>query len=391
MSAQGQPLGFIFSRLEHHENSVLPGFPFAAGGMLIQSAVAPVFLRSPSLSSFGRFPSGIFPCGRAASTVQVLAKMLREKGDIAAAEQLYRTRILRLLISETEAQTFKELGKLLIEKNLFDEAELLHRERLAIYQAQIDGEAGDKTDTKKKLATVHHDLGHLFEKSGDMTRSAESYAAGLEIDRRVLDKKDIGILRRSFCLMRAQFELSDRIPYRQTCRRTLEDFPEVKDDNLANTLASYCVRLPDTVADRGTLVALAKHGPDQESENRSSLHTSAFALYRADQYSEAREQLNESIRTDGQEAEAFDHVLNAMLRPQEGDAVGAKLSLEKVAEVIQASEDDSVNENESKISGSNLIELKLLYEEAKSLIDPTSNDEATTEERPEQSEPSVVP
>ena len=116
-----------------------------------------------------------------------LATHLRDKGDYAAAEPLFREALAmrrRLLGNEHPyvARTLSELGVLLRSRGQYSEAEPIVREALAIRRAALGNEHNDTAEST-------HELAVLREASGDRAGADSLYRQALAVRRKLLGEK----------------------------------------------------------------------------------------------------------------------------------------------------------------------------------------------------------
>jgi WD40 repeat protein/Flp pilus assembly protein TadD len=127
-----------------------------------------------------------------------------------------------------------------------------------------------------------------------------------------------------------RLQAGDASGYRRACSELLESAGT--GDHAAYLAAWTCTLAADAVADPGRLVALATRTVSSRPTDPEYLTTLALSLYRSGQFNAAARRLNEALAVRGSGAAARDWILLALVRHRAGQAVEARLWLDRAAQ-----------------------------------------------------------
>jgi tetratricopeptide (TPR) repeat protein len=163
----------------------------------------------------------------------------------------------------------------------------------------------------------------------------------------------------------------DRDRYRIICAAMLAWFGQTKDARVANTVAWTCSLVPDAVADRAGMVALARRAQAQKQANPAYLNTLGAALYRAGDFDEARQCLAAAAKAYRPRENVWDWLYLAMTHHQLGQPDKAQHWLDMAVEALdQTAADRPPPGAAALLSWPERLELQLLRREATLLLRP---------------------
>jgi WD40 repeat protein/tetratricopeptide (TPR) repeat protein/tRNA A-37 threonylcarbamoyl transferase component Bud32 len=150
--------------------------------------------------------------------------------------------------------------------------------------------------------------------------------------------------------------------HRKACEALLEKFGKDGDPNSGNSVAWYCVRFPDAVADFTRPVQLAEKAVASWPNYHPYLNTLGAALYRAGRFEESIKKFDEAIKAHGAGGHPSDWLFLAMAHHRLGHDEDAKKWLTKAQQWIDGNAYGSGQPWDQK------LELKLIRAEAEALL-----------------------
>jgi tetratricopeptide (TPR) repeat protein len=285
---------------------------------------------------------------RDADTHFYLAWVSHEKGDYRAAVSGY-TRVLELRPDDHVAMNNRGLAWFALGET--DKA-------LAEYTAALK--------LKPRFALLYRNRGDLFAERGqrgDEARARDDFAVAAKLG-------DIDpCSRHALMLLRS----GDLDAHRRACAEMLQRFSSlVYRPAEKHALAWACVRAPGAVTDLTGVIELARNAvmPPRASKQRTrtweQLTTLGTALYRAERYKEAAEQLEQAVKAHGSGGAPESLLVLAMTRQRLGSAGAARQARDQAVRWIDDVFKDA--EKRRKLGWARQAELELLRGEAERLL-----------------------
>jgi tetratricopeptide (TPR) repeat protein len=135
--------------------------------------------------------------------------------------------------------------------------------------------------------------------------------------------------------------LGDLDGYRRCCRVMLEHFAQTADPTMAHQIALDCLLIPGAIADLGLPLQLARRAVEADPGSNWFLATLGAAHYRAGQFEQAVERLEQALKACGKNGEAgpraavFSRLFLAMTYHSTGHAPIARQWFDKAVDQIE--------------------------------------------------------
>src|SRR5262245_9460253 len=171
-------------------------------------------------------------------------------------------------------------------------------------------------DQEAGAGLLHARRGRASYELGEWTRAAADHARAIALG----DQTEAIWFRHAWL----RLAVGDVEGYRRSCTTLLQRFGKTENPQDASTLAWVCVRTPEAVGDWTLPLQLAQQGvaaslqltqqgfaasPDEDHSSRNTL---GAAHYRAGQFAQAIQRLNEAMQAHGEGGTAFDWLFLAM-------------------------------------------------------------------------------
>jgi Flp pilus assembly protein TadD len=209
-------------------------------------------------------------------------------------------------------------------------------------------------DHEPRDGDLHARRGRAYDELGQWPKAAQDYAKAIEL----------GVRTESVWLRHGWLRLAigDGDGYRHSCTLLLQQFGKTANPSDANSLAWTCVLAPNAVADPLVPVQLAEKALKRFPKNSAVLNTLGAAHYRAGQYDQAIQRLNEAMKAQGKGGTADDWLFLAMAHQRLGHPDEARKWLDKAATWIEKAD------REKTLLPRNRLELQWLHREAEALL-----------------------
>jgi len=241
------------------------------------------------------------------------------------------------------------------------EAEADWKDAIKARQRLVDDNPGEEK-YRERLAIAHGRLGYVYVQQEETEKAEDEFARAIELD---------GDTRYPWylpALVRAAVD--DEKGYRAACRTVLDCFEKSDEREVLNQVAWTSAIGTDVIDDYRRVVKLTDRTmADVDGPMHHLQNTRGAVLYRADEFDEAAEQLEEAVADHWKGGTPWDWFFLAMAHHELGNADDAQDWLDKAVEWMDENDSES-DEDESRpaLGWDQRLELEILRQEAETLL-----------------------
>jgi len=239
------------------------------------------------------------------------------------------------------------------------EAEADWKDAIKARQRLVDDNPGEEK-YRERLAIAHGRLGYVYVQQEETEKAEDEFARAIELD---------GDTRYPWylpALVRAAVD--DEKGYRAACRTVLDCFEKSDEREVLNQVAWTSAIGTDVIDDYRRVVKLTDRTmADVDGPMHHLQNTRGAVLYRADEFDEAAEQLEEAVADHWKGGTPWDWFFLAMAHHELGNADDAQDWLDKAVEWMDE-EDSDEDEGRPALGWDQQLELEILRQEAETLL-----------------------